>query len=86
MSRFAQENPEIGPRPKYYLVAVLGHAAGGFGAETVRVTGETRKQLLDASWASCIGSRYVSRLYDPKTSETVWTEHEMWKEDQDQAV
>jgi len=84
MSRFVDQNPEIGPRPRYDLVAVLGHAAGVHGALEHPVTGETRQELLGAGKLTGGGSRYLSRLYDPATNETVWTNYSGWAEDQDQ--
>lgn len=60
--------------------AVLPHGSGGFSAQDVEVSGETREEVLRAAWAQAIGSRYVSSIVTHDRETTLYSEGSGWTE------
>lgn len=59
-------------------IAVLPHSAGMFTANEVRVQGETKEELLAHAWQECVGSRYVSSIYDATGTIELYSEAKGW--------
>lgn len=59
-------------------IAVLLHAAGIFNAKEVRIQGETREELFIQATRECVGSRYVSSIYDATGTTQLYSEANGW--------